>query len=165
MGRDVEAFAAHGPDGFVFGVLREDGSVDSDPCGLLRGRAGERPCAFHRAFDKAPDPAVAIDRLAQLGFRRVLTSGREETAAAGVRAIAAAVQHAAGRIEVLPCGRIRAADAEHVVRLTGCRQVHGSFSEAVQAGKGRGQRGYPTRHRTSQAEVAATRAELDRIRR
>jgi copper homeostasis protein len=167
MTRDIEAFGgvgAGGPDGFVFGVLREDGSVDSDRCGLLRQRAGDRPCAFHRAFDKCPDPHAALDRLVQLGFCRVLTSGREETAAAGARAIASAVRHAAGRIEVLPCGRIRAADVEDVVRLTGCHQVHGSFSEAVPAGKGRGQRGYPVRHRTSRAAVAAARVEADKIR-
>src|SRR5438105_774571 len=116
MARDLDLFHEHSPDGFVFGVLGSDGRIDTPRCRSLRSHAADRPCAFHRAFDKTPDGAEAVDELAELGFRRLLTSGGAQTAYEGVRVIGRLLGHAAGRIEVLPCGRVRAADVEHIVR-------------------------------------------------
>lgn len=161
MARDVATFCDHDPAGFVFGVLDAEGKVAAETCRQLRYRAGLRPCVFHRAFDRTPDLAASLDRLIQLGFRRVLTSGGAEMAIEGVKHIAAIVRQAAGRIEVLPCGRVRADVAPKIVQRTGCDQLHGSFSEPVPLGDGRGHRGYPKRTRTSAAEVAATRKAID----
>lgn len=153
----------HGPDGFVFGVLDEAGRVHPEACRVLRYRTGYRPCAFHRAFDKTPDAAAALDQLIRLGFRRVLTSGGAKTAADGIRSIASLVRQADDRIEVMPCGGVSAADAPRIVAETGCRQVHGSFAETVPEGAGRGTRGYPPRSRTCRPKVAAARAALDAV--
>ena len=125
-------------------------------------RAGGLPCVFHRAFDRVPLAGEALEQLIAAGFARVLTSGREATALAGVAEIAKIVKRAAGRIEVLPCGRVRAKDVNEVVRLSGCDQVHGSFARPLQMSDERGHRGYPERSATSRDEVAATRAALDR---
>jgi len=153
--------AGQGPDGFVFGVLDADGRVNPEACRVLRYRTGFRPCAFHRAFDKTPDPAAALDLLIRLGFRRVMTSGGARTALEGTRAIADLVRQAADRIEVMPCGGVKAADVVKILDRTGCRQVHGSFAEPVPVGSGRGTRGYPPRSRTSRSEVAAARTAAD----
>jgi copper homeostasis protein len=162
MARDLEAYRPHRPDGFVFGALAPDGRIDVAAVGSLVAWAGGLPCVFHRAFDRVPVAAEALEQLIATGFARVLTSGREATALAGSAEIARLVKRAAGRIEVLPCGRIRAKDAGEVVRLTGCDQVHGSFARPLQLPDERGRRGYPERSVTSRAEVAATRAALDR---
>ncbi len=161
MARDVDAFRPLRPDGFVFGVLQPDGRVDDVTCGHLVARAGGVPCVFHRAFDRAPDPAEAVEQVARVGFVRLLTSGREATALAGAPEIAKVVKRAAGRVEVLPCGRVRAKEAVEVVRLTGCNQLHGSFGKPLPTPDERGYRGYAQRCRTSRDEVSATRAALD----
>jgi copper homeostasis protein len=154
MLRDLDAFRPLRPDGFVFGALRANGQIDTTACNELRARAGEVPCVFHRAFDCTADPGAAVAQLVQAGFVRLLTSGREPDALAGAAAIADTVKRAAGRIEVLPCGRVRANNVVELVRRTGCDQVHGSFAV------------FDDRQvrRTSREEVAAARAALDRAR-
>lgn len=163
MAKDIELLREYKPDGFVFGVLDEEGRVNVAECRVLRYRTGFAPAAFSRAFDKTPDRRPALDRLIQLGFRRVQTSGGELTADAGVKEIAALIKYAAGRTEIIPAGGIRASNVEEIVRQTGCTQIHGSFPESVPEGKKRGRRGYPTRKQTSQAEVAAARTCLNEL--
>lgn len=161
MLRDIAHFLPHEPAAFVFGLLRPDGRVDDGPCVELVSRAGPVPCVFHRAFDRVPDQAATLATIRDLGFRRVLTSGQAATALEGSPRIATLMRQAAGRIEILPCGKVRAKDVESVVRVTKCNQVHGSFAEPMPLGEGRGYRGYQQRSRTSAEEVAATRAVLD----
>ena len=163
MLKDIDVLKGYKPDGFVFGVLADAGRLNVPACRLLRYRSGFAPVAFPRAFDKTPDRRAALDTLIQLGFRRVVTSGGEAAAEAGVKEIAALIRVAAGRIEILPAGGIRSANVEQIVRLSGCNQIHGSFPEPVLEGKARGQRGYPARTRTSLAEVASARAFLDNL--
>ena len=163
MARDLEQFRPHQPAGFVFGCLDQSGRVHLDHCRRLVEAAGGVPCVFHRAFDRCPAPAQAVDTLGDLGFVRLLTSGREDTAIQGVAAIAATVVHAADRVEVLPCGRVRADTVAELVRLTGCTQVHGSFAVPKPVKDGRGHRGYPPVSMTDPAAVAAVRAALTRL--
>lgn len=165
MLRDVDHFRRLQPAGFVFGVLRPDGEVNREACRQLLDASGDIPAVFHRAFDRVPSPPAALKALIDLGFRRVLTSGGEETARAGAAVIARLKGRAAGRIEVLPCGRVRANHLAELLRITGCDQVHGSFSEPVPAGDEPGFQGYPIRWRVSLPEVAAARAELDQLAR
>lgn len=162
MTRDMELIRDSAPDGYVFGVLDTEGRINGEQCRLLRYRTGFKPCAFHRAFDKTPNPAAAaLDQLIRLGFRRVMTSGGAPTAHEGAKAITDLVRQAAGRIEVIPCGGVNASNAAKLLDETWCTQIHGSFPEPVPEGRSPGVRGYPPRSRTSRAEVAATRAAVD----
>jgi copper homeostasis protein len=163
MATDVAVLRAYRPAGFVFGCLRPDGEVNLDHCRRVLTAAGDVPCVFHRAFDRTPDPLAAVDVLADLGFCRLLTSGREDTALEGAAAIAAVARRARGRVEALPCGRVRGDSAEQIVRLTGCDQLHGSFAEALVPPDLLGYRGYPHRSRTSREQVAATRQVVDQL--
>ncbi|MBA4067351.1 MAG: copper homeostasis protein CutC [Isosphaera sp.] len=163
MAADVDRFRPEEPAGFVFGVLSADGRVDRDACRRLLDACAGLPAVFHRAFDRTPSASEALDAVAELGFRRVLTSGGADTAAEGAEAIARIRERAAGRVEVLPCGRVRAGVLEHVLQVTGCDQVHGSFAEPVPVSAGAGHRGYPGRTRVGREAVAAARAELDRL--
>ncbi|OWK46355.1 copper homeostasis protein CutC [Fimbriiglobus ruber] len=157
MARDIEHFLPLAPDGFIFGPLTEGGQVNAPAACDLVDRAGGVPCVFHRAFDHTRDADEAVDKLAETGFARILTSGRAETAVAGLNVIARVIERAAGRIGVVPCGRIRAESAIEVVRATGCSEVHGSFVERIPVGSER------THRRTDRAAVAAARAALDRL--
>jgi copper homeostasis protein len=127
MQRDVDLALQHGADGIVFGILTTDGRVDADRSRHLLRQAGERATVFHRAFDVTPDPFEALEQLIDLGFRRVMTSGQEETAYNGAGLIAELVRRARGRVEILPAGGINRFTVADVVTRTGCDQVHASL--------------------------------------
>jgi copper homeostasis protein len=127
MQRDADLALRHGADGIVFGILTADGRVDGDRCRCLLRQAGDRAAVFHRAFDVTPDPYDALEQLIDLGFRRVMTSGQEETAYNGAALIAGLIRRSGGRIEVLPAGGINRFTAADVVARTGCDQVHASL--------------------------------------
>jgi copper homeostasis protein len=132
MERDVELAVEAGADGVVFGILHENGTVDGDRTRRLVALAGERETVFHRAFDVTPDPFVALDQLVDLGITRVLTSGQKDSVPEGAPLIRRLLEHAAGRIEVLPGGGIAAWNVRECVERTGCRQVHlTAFRSAV----------------------------------
>lgn len=163
MARDIELCRGTDPTGFVFGALLPDGRIDRDTCRTLVDLCGPIPTVFHRAFDRTPILSDALRAVTELGFRRVLTSGRADTAVAGATAIKRVRDRADGRVEVLPCGQVRAENIEHLLAATGCDQVHGSFSEVVPVDTTDGYQGYGLRMRVSRAQVAAARYELDRI--
>ncbi|MFO0845940.1 MAG: copper homeostasis protein CutC [Gemmataceae bacterium] len=125
--RDVEFALANGADGIAFGSLSADGGIDRSRCTEVVRLIGSRVAVFHRAFDVTPDPGTALEELIDLGVRRVMTSGQEETARQGVATIARLVEQARGRIEVLPAAGINPRTVAEVVARTGCDQVHASL--------------------------------------
>lgn len=127
--RDLEIAVDHGADGIVCGVLTETGGIDLDRCRLLRAAIGDRTAVFHRAFDLVPDPLDALERLIDLGFDRVMTSGREESAYNGIPLIRELIERARGRIEILAAGGVNRFTLLDILERTGCDQVHGSLRE------------------------------------
>jgi copper homeostasis protein len=125
--RDVDLALQHGAEGIVCGILTADGGVDLDRCRRLVQQTADRAVVFHRAFDVTSHPFDALDQLIDLGFRRVMTSGQEETAYNGAPLIAELIRRAAGRIEILPAGGIHRFTVGDVVARTGCDQVHASL--------------------------------------
>ena len=123
---DVSAFVEIGVDGLVFGVLNSDGTVDCNRCAQLIEAAGDGVKVFHRAFDVVPDWKTAMDKLVQLGFDRILTSGQASNSVEGAATLKEMVDYAAGRIEILPGGGIRAHNAAMLIEKIGCTQIHAS---------------------------------------
>ena len=88
MERDAELALEHGASGRVVGFLTPDGEVDVPVCRSFLRRcsrvAAGRQWVFHRAFDVVAEPEVALEQLIDLGFTRVLTSGRAARAVDGL---------------------------------------------------------------------------------
>jgi copper homeostasis protein len=124
MQEDARFALDHGAAGIVFGILNPDGTVDVPRCRTLAELAGKRETVFHRAFDLVPDPIRALDELIRIGITRVLTSGQCNTAAEGSGLIRSLIEHAGGRIEILPAGNIRPENVRDLLARTGCQQVH-----------------------------------------
>jgi copper homeostasis protein len=121
---DIEAAAAAGAHGLVFGALRPDGTIDADVMRRLTERARPLPVTCHKAIDRSRDPLEALEALLALGVDRVLTSGGAETAAAGTATIARMVARAGGALAVMAGGGIRAHNVGALTRATGVREVH-----------------------------------------
>jgi copper homeostasis protein len=119
--RDIAVAREHGATGVVVGALTEDGRVH-EHCAEFVAAADGLQTTFHRAIDVSADSRQALDRLVALGFTRVLTSGRRRSALDGAPVIRDLAQD--GRIEVMACGGVRAANAARVVAATGVRDLH-----------------------------------------
>lgn len=130
MRRDLDLLLAHGADAVAFGVLSDHGTIDERRCQIVLSQMGKVPAVFHRAFDVTPEPFAALEQLIALGFRRVLTSGQQETAYNGASLIADLIRRAAGRIEILPGGGVNTFTVADIVARTGCDQVHASLRQA-----------------------------------
>ena len=123
MLRDTRELAKAGTDGFAVGFLTADGWLDEERCKTWAEAAGGRELVFHRAFDiMKNEPEEVLPRLAELGFRRILTSGREPSAPAGAEMIRRCVE--VGAVEVLAGGGVRAGNVQELIQRTGCGQVH-----------------------------------------
>jgi len=129
MQKDTEAALEAGASGIVFGILKDDGTLDYIRCKQLVDQAGRFRCVFHRAFDVTPSWRETMDELIGMGFVRILTSGQAQTAPEGAGVIREMIGAAAGRIEFMPGGGIRSGNVREFVLRTGCRGIHASLSE------------------------------------
>ncbi|CAG9296277.1 copper homeostasis protein CutC [Celerinatantimonas diazotrophica] len=84
MCEDIAQVKAFHLRGVVLGALTIDGQIDIAAMGQLLEAAKGLEVCFHRAFDMTKDPIACYQLLAQLGVSRVLTSGQQNTAVAGL---------------------------------------------------------------------------------
>ncbi|MDR2659555.1 MAG: copper homeostasis protein CutC [Spirochaetaceae bacterium] len=127
---DGPILSREGADYIVFGILKPDGSVDVERCrDLMRECGNSARFVFHMAFDETPDWKTALDTLAGLGFRRVLSKGQAANAEAGAERLRNMIEYAASRIEILPGGGVRPHNARSIIEKTGSRQIHFSMKK------------------------------------
>jgi copper homeostasis protein len=126
MKEDMVMCRVLGIEGFVFGILNPDHSVDfKRNMELIRQAAGLN-CTFHRAFDKTNEPFWAMENIIDCGFKRILTSGQAETAVKGKDLIRSLVEKAGNRITIMPGGGIRKHNIKELVLSTAATEYHSS---------------------------------------
>ena len=111
MKADIQLAKALGADGLVIGLLNPDGTVDEDQTKQLVELAAPLPVTFHRAFDMTRDPLEALEAVIRTGAVRILTSGQQQTAEAGLPILRQLSQAATGRIEVMAGAGVNAQNA------------------------------------------------------
>jgi len=125
MVADVRALRQEIPSAsFVVGALTAEGDIDVPVIERLLDAAGEADVAFHRAVDSTRDLGASVDLLAQLGLRRVLTSGARRTAVDGIPALRALVESVGDAITIVAGGGVRPDSVQRIVAETGVREVH-----------------------------------------
>lgn len=130
---DIDAVRAAGLEGVVLGANRADGSLDRQCLERLVGHARGLGLTLHRAFDLAgPDFAPAIDLAIDLGFERILTSGGETTALAGLAKLSECFEHARGRITIMPGSGVNLDTLGAIRDRLALREIHSSCSVAVE---------------------------------
>ena len=121
-----------GANGFAFGVLKADGSVDLMRTRELVELAAPLDVTFHRAFDLTPFLDAALEEVIAAGCRRILTSGGEPDLVAGAANLARLVKLAEGRIDIAVGGGLRLSNAASVARDTHASHFHGSVRRRVE---------------------------------
>lgn len=120
---DIDLAKQLGADGIVLGLLREDGSIDEARTAMLVNRAKPLGVTFHRAFDMTHNPAEALEAVIRTGAERILTSGQQPSAPAGLSLLANLVKQADGRIEIMAGAGVNAHNAEQL-RAAGIDALH-----------------------------------------
>ena len=129
MREGIAMAKAAGAAGVVFGITHADGTLDVARMVELVTLARPLRVGIHRAFDRAPDPEVALDQVIALGIDVVLTSGHAESAEQGIPALARLVTRAAGRTVILAGGGVRAPNVRRIINETGVHEVHARASD------------------------------------
>lgn len=126
MKQDIQLLKELGADGFVFGILDQKGKVDETACKMLLRAVGDKPCTFHRAFDASSDLDDSLEKIVDLGFQRILTSGGKKSLSEGLPVIQHLLEKAGDRIIIMPGGGTK---AEHIpiLKKSGyLKEVHAS---------------------------------------
>ncbi|MDR7208904.1 copper homeostasis protein CutC [Flavobacterium piscis] len=112
MKQDVKQFKKLGIDGFVFGILNSDGSVNKTRNQELINLAGSLPCTFHRAFDVVKNVQQSLEDVIDCGFETILTSGQGVNVVEGISELEKIQGLAKGRIVIMPGGGLRSSNIE-----------------------------------------------------
>jgi copper homeostasis protein len=128
---DIDAARRAGLAGVVLGASLPDGRLDEVLLRRLAEHGYGLGLTLHRAFDLVPDFAEAVEIAVELGFERILTSGGKKTALEGVDALAKVVDHAAGRISIMPGSGVSISNAGLLRQRLGVSELHSSCSVAV----------------------------------
>ena len=130
MLEDIRLTAQAGSQGVVFGALTADQKLDKANLEKLIAASKGMEIVFHMAFDELSeqDQLEAIDWLSQAGVTRILTragvSGDSlEKRFAHYHRI---LEHAAGKIEILPGGGIDMDNRQTFIDQLGVTQLHGT---------------------------------------
>ncbi len=129
MEKEIEILDRLGADGFVFGILKENGGVNEKACRKLIRKAGEKPCTFHRAVDVCRDPLEAVGVIADCGFKRILTSGGEEGVEKGLNTIMKMLELAGNDVIIMPGGGMEPRFIEPLNSSGKLKEVHASCKE------------------------------------
>ena len=130
MLEDIRLTAQAGSQGVVFGALTADKKLDKANLEKLIVASKGMEIVFHMAFDELSDEdqLEAIDLLSQAGVTRILTragvSGDSlEKRFAHYHRI---LEHAKGKIEILPGGGIDLDNRQTFIEQLGVTQLHGT---------------------------------------
>jgi copper homeostasis protein len=121
---DISALRDEGVSGVVIGCLTLDGRIDEARTKALVEAARPMSVTCHRAFDMTADAGEALEALVRCGVDRVLTSGQRDTAVEGLAILKSTVERAAGRIVVMGCGALDAANIAGVRDGAGLSELH-----------------------------------------
>ena len=84
MKKQIQNLRRFSVDGFVFGCLRADGTIDTEAMEVLMDAAGGLPITLHRAFDVSRDVSESYEIANKLGVDTILTSGGKNNCMAGL---------------------------------------------------------------------------------
>ena len=128
MKAEIAVAAENGAIGVVFGCLNDVNQVDQEANRQLLVTAKKLglSATFHRAFDFVFDMDEALTILIDLGFDRLLTSGGQATAIAGLTTIKKLIDQASERIEIMAGSGINGNNA-HLFQSVGIDALHFSI--------------------------------------
>jgi copper homeostasis protein len=124
MKADIEQCKRLKVEGVVLGILHTDGTIDKKRCKELIELARPMSVTCHRAFDMTMDSFQALEDCIDIGFDRILTSGRHTKAIEGIEILTELVFKANSRIIILPGSGVTVQNAATLASQTGAKELH-----------------------------------------
>ena len=130
MLEDIRLTAQAGSQGVVFGALTADKKLDKPNLEKLIAASKGMEIVFHMAFDELgdEDQLEAIDWLSQAGVTRILTRAgvSGDSLEKRFNHYHRILEHASGKIEILPGGGIDLDNRQTFIDQLGVTQLHGT---------------------------------------
>lgn len=126
MKNEILTFKEMGVNGFVFGILNENNSINITQNSEIVALAKPLPCTFHRAFDEVSDAFQSLEDVIECGFQTILTSGQQPNVMEGVNRLTELVAKANNRVVIMPGGGLRSTNIEFLQEKTKATFYHSS---------------------------------------
>ncbi|WP_026725254.1 copper homeostasis protein CutC [Flavobacterium sasangense] len=126
MKSEIEIIKKLGVNGFVFGVLKDDKTINIEQNKALVDLAKPFPCTFHRAFDAVSNYEKALEDVISCGFSTILTSGTFPNVMEGKEVLRQLVIQANNRIKIMPGGGLRSTNISELNEMVNANWYHSS---------------------------------------
>ena len=140
MSEDIKNFVELGANGLVFGGLTPDGSIDEDLMNdFIKLIPSNVKKTYHRAFDVCANWEDSFEKIQNLGFDYLLTSGQKKTAFEGRDLIARLIRISEessdknNKIIVMPGCGINRNNLKQILEVTKCKEFHASCSSTMES--------------------------------
>ncbi len=133
MLEDLSLLEKIGIDGFVIGALDQHNNIDEKFLAPFLNFASKKKLeiTFHRAIDLTTDYFDALQRLCNLGFTRVLTSGHQANVEAGIENIKSIQKQFGDNIQIMPGGGITPENIKRVIQKSDVKHIHCSAGQNI----------------------------------
>ena len=126
MKLEIETIKKLGVNGFVFGILNKDKTINIEQNKALLELAKPFPCTFHRAFDEVLNVDKALEDVISCKFSTILTSGTFPNVMEGKEVLKQLVKQANNRIEIMPGGGLRSTNISELDEMVNTNWYHSS---------------------------------------
>lgn len=124
MVQEIKTFDNLGADGFVFGCLCEDKSVNASLLELLVNTSNKKSTTFHRAIDEVVDYESGIQVLIDCGVSNVLTTACSASALQGKFAIEKMINRYGNQLNFIAGGGVRSNNISELLLNSNITQIH-----------------------------------------
>lgn len=111
-------------NGFVYGALTENLTIDEYKCKQIIEAAFPLEVTFHRAFDSIPEKEKQIEKIIELNFKRILTSGRPGSASENINTLKNLNLSFGDKITLIAGGSIRSSNIKSIADSTKIHEFH-----------------------------------------
>ena len=125
MKKDIELCKALGVKGIVLGVLTKNDEIDYPLFKELIDLAAPMEVTFHKAIDDLENPVLEIKKLAEIGVKRILSSGTKAKALDGKDILNKMIAEANCDIIVIVAGGVTTDNFDEVSKEIVSTEYHG----------------------------------------
>lgn len=125
MKKDIELCKNLGVKGIVLGVLTKNDEIDYPLLKELIDLAAPMEVTFHKAIDDLENPVLEIKKLAEIGVKRILSSGTKAKALDGKDILNKMIAEANCDITVIVAGGVTTDNFDEVSKEIVSTEYHG----------------------------------------
>tara|TARA_B000000477_G_scaffold124238_1_gene131312 strand:+ start:78 stop:743 length:666 start_codon:yes stop_codon:yes gene_type:complete len=115
-----------GCKGIVLGLLDKNKNIDIIKCRELIKNAHGMSLTFHMAFDQVDNPFESMEKIIDLGFDRILTAGKKNSAIEGFDLINELALKGEKRISIMPGSKLRTSNIDRFLDNNLINEYHSS---------------------------------------